>query len=382
MLRVKKNLNTFFALFVAFMMYKAIDNHAYFMSKLSLLFQLLSPFIWAFCISYLLNPLMIRIERTHRNMNRLLSTAIIYIGFIGIVTLLVTVVTPVIVRNITDILETLPDYIENAEQWIEEGAQRFSILDKVGVTEYLENNLEDIFNKTLSFLNLTLSGAITSIIGITSGVAKMVLAIIISFYILLDKEKFLLGIRRMNHAFFGKERADKLAKFAEEVDEVFVNFLIGKFIDSLIIGCLCFIGMYFLKVRFAVLMSIIVGITNMIPYFGPFIGAVPAILITLFIDPIQAIWVSLFILALQQFDGLILGPKILGDKVGISPFYIMLAIILGGGFFGPIGMLLGVPVLKSISLLFDRLIQNILIKREASESEIIKDSDTEEVNHS
>lgn len=382
MLGIKKNLNTFFVLFVAFLMYKAVDNYDYFIGKLSLLLRLLSPFIWAFCISYLLNPLMIRIERTHQHMNRLLSTAIIYIGFIGIVTLLITVVTPIIVRNITDILETLPYYIKNAEQWIEEGAQRFTILDRVGATEYLENNLEDIFNKTLSFLNLTLSGAITSIIGITSGVAKMILAVIISFYMLLEKEKFLSGIHRTNHALLGKERSDKLSKFAEEVDEVFVNFLIGKFIDSLIIGLLCLIGMHFLKVRFAVLMSIVIGITNMIPYFGPFIGAIPAILITLFINPIQAIWVALFILALQQFDGLILGPKILGDKVGISPFYIMLAIILGGGFFGPIGMLIGVPVLKSVSLLWDRLIQNILSKREALERTGREQNDINEADHS
>lgn len=365
LLVIRKNLNTFFVLLVAFIMYKVVDNYSYFLSKVDLLFQIISPFIWAFCISYLLNPLMIRIEKTHKNMNRFLATALIYIVFIGIITLLVTVVTPVIVRNITDIIDTLPSYIEEAERWIASGTQRFEILEKVGATEYLENNLEEIFNKMLSFLNLTLSGAISSIIGITSGVAKMVLAIIISFYMLMDKEKFLSSIRRTNQAFFGNENARKLAEFGREVDEVFVNFLIGKLIDSMIIGILCFIGMMLLKVRFAVLISIIIGITNMIPYFGPFIGAVPAILITLFINPIQAIWVALFILALQQFDGLILGPKILGDKVGISPFYIMLAIVLGGGFFGPVGMLLGVPVLKTVSLLWDKMLQNMLNKRES-----------------
>lgn len=364
LLVIRKNLNTFFVLLVAFIMYKVVDNYSYFLSKVDLLFRIISPFIWAFCISYLLNPLMIRIEKTHKNMNRFLATALIYIVFIGIITLLVTVVTPVIVRNITDIIDTLPSYIEEAERWIASGTQRFEILEKVGATEYLENNLEEIFNKMLSFLNLTLSGAISSIIGITSGVAKMVLAIIISFYMLMDKEKFLSSIRRTNQAFFGNENARKLAEFGREVDEVFVNFLIGKLIDSMIIGILCFIGMMLLKVRFAVLISIIIGITNMIPYFGPFIGAVPAILITLFINPIQAIWVALFILALQQFDGLILGPKILGDKVGISPFYIMLAIVLGGGFFGPVGMLLGVPVLKTVSLLWDKMLQNMLNKRE------------------
>lgn len=353
---IKKNWNTFFVLFVAFLMYKVVDNHSFFLGKLGYLLRLLSPFIGAFFIAYLLNPLMVKLEKNVKKMRRLFSVAIIYLCFIGIITLLVTVITPVIVKNIMDIIDILPKYIGKAETFITNNMQNLSILDEIGATDYLNQNLEQIFNKALTFLNLTLSGVLYSIIGITSGVAKAFLAIIISAYLLLDKEKFIRGIKRNVQAFFGEDKAEKIFLFGQEANGVFANFLIGKLIDSLIIGIICYIGLYFMKVDFAALISIIVGITNMIPYFGPFIGAVPAILITLFISPIQALWVALFILALQQFDGLILGPKILGDKVGISPFYIMLAIVIGGGFFGPVGMLLGVPVFKTLLLLWDRFI--------------------------
>lgn len=362
-MEIKKNWNTLVLLLVAFVMYKVVDNHKYFLERLSFFFGLISPFLWAFCIAYLLNPLMTLIQKTDKKVGRFGATALIYIIFIGIITVLLTVITPVIVKNITEIIENLPHYIREAETFITENIQKLEILDQVGATEYIDSNLENIFNKMLSFMNLTLSGVISSIIGITSGVAKMILAVMISFYMLMDKERFAHGIKRTIHAFFGKEKAEKFIDFAAEVDEVFKNFLVGKLIDSTIIGILCYIGMSLLKVQFSVLISIIIGVTNMIPYFGPFIGAVPAIIITLFIDPIQAIWVSLFILALQQFDGLILGPKILGDKVGVSPFYIMLAIVVGGGFFGPMGMLLGVPVLKSIMILWDRLMKDMLRKK-------------------
>ena len=191
----------------------------------------------------------------------------------------------------------------------------------------------------------------------------MLLGLVISVYLLADKEKFIRGIKKNLYAFLGRENADKTIDFGNEVNSIFTNFFVGKLIDSTIIGILCFIGLSLLKVRFALLLSIVVGIFNMIPYFGPFIGAVPAIVITLFYNPIQALWVTLFIFGLQQFDGIILGPKILGDKVGVSPFYIILAIMIGGGFFGPMGMLMGVPVLKSFFVLWDKILVNLLKKK-------------------
>ncbi len=363
MLFKKDNLNIFFILLVAFLMYKIVDNHKYFLGQLAVLWAILSPFFWAFATAYILNPLMVALEKLDNRITRPISLIIVYILFVGILTLAITIVTPVIVKNITEIIERLPSYIEATEKWISRQVLDYDLLEQLGINTYIFNNLDSIFNGAVDFLNLTLTGVVASIIGITSGVAKMLLGLVISVYLLADKEKFIRGIKKNLYAFLGRENADKTVDFGNEVNSIFTNFFVGKLIDSTIIGILCFIGLSLLKVRFALLLSIVVGIFNMIPYFGPFIGAVPAIVITLFYSPIQALWVTLFIFGLQQFDGIILGPKILGDKVGVSPFYIILAIMIGGGFFGPMGMLMGVPVLKSFFVLWDKILVNLLKKK-------------------
>lgn len=363
MFKIKENLNVFFILLIAFIMYKIIDNYPYFMERTAFLWALLSPFIWAFVTAYVLNPLMIWLEGRNKRINRAASLAIVYVFFIGVLTMLITIVTPVIIKNITEILERLPNYIDATDTWIRNKIMELSLIQNLGVNTYVLDNLDSIFNNTVDFLNLTLSGLVARIIGITSGIAKMILGLFISIYLLADKEKFISGIKKNFYAFLGKEKAEKLIDYGREVNSIFSNFFVGKLIDSTIIGIICFIGLMILKVRFALLLSIIVGVFNMIPYFGPFIGAVPAVIITLFYSPIQALWVTIFILILQQFDGLILGPKILGDKVGVSPFYIILAIIIGGGFYGPVGMLLGVPVMKSLFVLWEKVLRYLLIKK-------------------
>lgn len=363
MLFKKENLNIFFILLIAFLMYKIVENYKYFLGQLAVLWAILLPFFIAFGTAYILNPLMLYLEKLDKRITRPISLIIVYILFIGILTLAFTIVTPVIVKNISEIIDKLPHYIDSTEKWVSRQVLDYQLLEKLGVNTYLFNNLDSIFSGTVDFLNITLSGVMSSIIGITSGIAKMLLGFVISIYLLADKERFIRGIKKNLFAFFGKEKADKIIDFGNEVNSIFSNFFVGKLIDSIIVGIICFIGLYILKVRFALLLSIIVGIFNMIPYFGPFIGAVPAIVITMFYSPTQALWVSLFIFALQQFDGIILGPKILGDKVGVSPFYIILAIMIGGGFFGMMGMLMGVPLLKSIFVLWDKILTNLLKKK-------------------
>jgi predicted PurR-regulated permease PerM len=371
--RLRENINIFFILLVAFIMYKVIDNHYYFITQLRFLWTLMSPFIWAFGIAYILNPLMVWLE-SNRKIKRPVSLAIVYVMLLGVLTLMVTIVTPVILQNITDIMEKLPGYIARSERWVNEKIIEFGIIEGLGESFFNFNDLNRIFTRVLNFLNITFSTLINRVVGITSGIAKMLLGLLISVYLLADKEKFISSIKRICYAYLGESKSEELFEFGRETDRVFSNFLIGKLIDSAIIGLICYIGLSLLRVNFALLLSIIVGVCNMIPYFGPFIGAVPAVLITLFYDPPKALWVTLFVLALQQFDGLILGPKILGDKVGLSPFYIILSIIIGGGFFGIIGMLLGVPVLKTIFILFGRDIDRRLKKDSYVEEQVSNNS--------
>ena len=193
---------------------------------------------------------------------------------------------------------------------------------------------------------------------------KFTFGFIVSVYLLKDKETLILNIKKLIYAVLEKEKADSFLKFSNEVNFIFSGFVIGKFIDSLIIGIMCFVGLSMLKIPYALLISLIVGITNMIPYFGPFIGMIPAFFITLFYSPIKALWVLFFIFLLQQFDGFYLGPKILGSSVGLSPLLIILAILIGGGAFGVLGMFLAVPTTAVVILLAERLINRKLKEKD------------------
>ena len=170
-------------------------------------------------------------------------------------------------------------------------------------------------------------------------------------------------MKKMLSAFVRSEKIDKLFAIGREVNLVFNNFLFGKLLDSLIIGVLCYLGMLPWKIPYAVLISSIVGITNIIPYFGPFIGAVPCTIILLLENPTKALIFTIFILILQQIDGNIIGPKVLGETIGLNSFWVMFSIILFGGLFGVVGMFLGVPIFAAFYVFFKRMIEDKLAKK-------------------
>ena len=203
---------------------------------------------------------------------------------------------------------------------------------------------------------------------LTTGITNFVLAIIISIYMLFDKEKFIKSIKTVLGAMMKESRKNAVVNIFADVNRIFSKFLIGKIIDSLIIGVLCTIGMVIFRLPFAPLVGFIVGVTNVIPYFGPFIGGAIGALIILVVNPVQMLWFLVFVLVLQQFDGNILGPKILGESIGISAFWIIFAIIIGGGLFGIVGMIVGVPVFAFIYAFV-----RSLVKRKAEQNENVID---------
>lgn len=357
--RIRKNSNFIFIAFIILILYKGIENYKWFFDNFKHLFSILIPFFWGFSIAYILNPMLVKLE-TKKKFKRLPAMGICYLVFFGVIGLFFTIVTPIVIRNLFDIIEMLPDYINALQKWFDNTLLDFSLIEKLNLEEYIKSNLSEISTMLLEFLNLTINGVVTKVIGITSGLLKFVVGIIVSAYILTEKENFAKSTTKFIYSIFGDIRANKLMVFFTLCNKVFSNFFIGKAIDSFIIGIIAFIGFGLMKAPYALLLSLIIGITNMIPYFGPFIGAFPAVLITLFVSPIKAFWVAVFILVLQQVDGNIIGPKILGDKVGISPFYIILSILIGGGFFGMLGMLFAVPIFKIISILLNNYMDSRL----------------------
>lgn len=325
--------------------------------------KLLRPFIWAFAIAYLLNPLLYRIESKFK-LRRIWSILIVYIILLLFVTLIITILTPKVAIGLSNLFKEIPKFVEITEEYFNTHTFNFGILDKLGVTDYLYENLANILDEITKTLNPLLNKTIVQLIDITSAITSSLMnfgmGLVISIYMLKDKEIFRKQTKALMYALFKPERAEKFINIGRESNEIFSRYLIGKIIDSTIIGILCFIGLAMMRTPYALVLSTIVGVTNMIPYFGPFIGMIPATVITLFYSPIKALWVLIFIFLLQQFDGLYLGPKILGMHVGLSPFWIITAVIVGGGLAGVMGMLLAVPIAAVIKTLLQRYIDGKL----------------------
>ncbi|SDY95381.1 Predicted PurR-regulated permease PerM [Proteiniborus ethanoligenes] len=325
--------------------------------------NLLKPFFWAFGIAYILNPMLLFIEKKFK-LKRIWNILIVYTILLCIVTLIITILTPKVAMGLGSLFKEIPKFIKTTEEYFNTHTFNFGILDRLGVTDYLYENLSNILEELAKTINPILNKTIVQLIDITSSITSALtnfaLGIVISIYMLKDKDLFKKQSKALMYALFDPTKANRIIEIGRESNTIFSRYLIGKIIDSTIIGILCFIGLAMLRTPYALVFSTIVGVTNMIPYFGPFIGMIPATVVTLFYSPIKALWVLVFIFGLQQFDGLYLGPKILGMQVGLSPFWIITAVILGGGLAGVMGMLLAVPIAAVIKTMLQRYIHNKL----------------------
>jgi len=338
---------------VLFRLVNNIENIAGFIGRL---LALISYFAWGFSIAYLLNPIMTYIERKTK-MSRGFSLIVIYTTFLGIMALVVTLLMPVLVKNIFDLIGKMPDFITKAERWITEVTGENEFLLKHNVAIYIEDNLNAMVKNANSYFGMGLKIIVTHLINFSSVLLKFFTGIVISIYLLKDKEVFIVNIKKFIFITFGEKRTNTIVDFGNKVNIIFKQFVVGKFIDSIIVGILCFIALMCLKVPFAIIISIIIGITNMIPYFGNVIGMVPACIITVFYSPVKSIEVAIVILVLQQLDGWFIGPKILGDKVGLNPLWIILGIAIGGGLYGVVGMFLGVPAIAVVKTILEDFVE-------------------------
>ena len=184
-----------------------------------------------------------------------------------------------------------------------------------------------------------------------------------------DKEGFTAKAKMLTYAVFNTSHANFIIHSMRFTNKTFIGFFTGKILDSAIIGVLCYIGMSFLNMPYTLLISVIIGVTNVIPFFGPYLGAIPSIFLILLVDPMQAIYFAIFILILQQFDGNILGPKILGESTGLSSFLVIVAILIGGGIFGIPGMIIGVPVFAVLYAALEKLVHISLVYKKVPDQE-------------
>ncbi len=322
--------------------------------------NVLLPILYGLLIAYLFNPIMIFFERYFikwfkpttikaKKVIRTVSILSVYICIFGTLVLMIRYLVPQIYKNIRDLLTVVPVYLETASTVITNLEN--SLNGSISMLPYAldTSQIFDMINPAKFFnmdiINNLLAQIMNSTMSITSSLYNTIMGLVIAFYMLTQKEDFALGTKRILYSILQKERAEKIIAIFSEGHETFIQFFVGKFIDSLIIGVICFIGLYIMENPYALLLAFIVGIFNMIPYFGPFLGAIPAVVITLFTGFMPAVFVGIFIFFLQQFDGLVLGPKILGDSIGLSPFWIISGIIIGGALWGPLGMFFASPII-------------------------------------
>ncbi|QEK11207.1 AI-2E family transporter [Crassaminicella thermophila] len=361
----KRNLshyiNTLIVIILSIIFYKFMDNMNgvyYSISvKIATIVNVLKPFLLGVIIAYILNPIikwfevdiLTRFKTNKQNKyERIISTIFVFILFICIIALTLVLVVPRIAMNIRDLLSSLPTFIYINENKIIDWIHDLYKNDVYNIAGTIEKNINDLFYNTSRIFQRSLNNLLLSIIAFTSKTLNILLALIVSFYISIDKDSLLKGIERLLRALFEDKYVDSFKKFCKEADNTFVKFVIGKSIDSFIIGLIAFIGLSFMKSPYSLLISMIVGVTNMIPYFGPLIGEAIGFIFVSFYSPIKALKVLLFLFILQQFDSFYLTPKILGDKMEVGPIWIIFSIVLGGSLFGVIGMFLGVPAISII----------------------------------
>ncbi|KYH34626.1 AI-2 transport protein TqsA [Clostridium tepidiprofundi DSM 19306] len=344
---------------ISIIFYKVINNIEVVTHGFGVLLSYISAVFWGLAIAYLLNPLMMFIEKKLKT-KRAISVLIVYIIVSGAIILLITIISPKIVDSVRDLTDSMPTYATQLEHWFNDILTKSKAPNTEGITQYLQNSLNSFVQSSTNFiknnLNTGLNAAFSKAIDFTSSFIKVIFGFIIAVYLLKDKEKFVTSLKKLIYALLKQDTADNFINFGREVNVIFSKYVIGKSIDSLIIGLLCFVILSIFRVPFASLISVIIGVTNMIPYFGPIIGAVPSVLIILFASPLKALTVLIIIIVLQQFDGWFLGPKILGSQVGLSPFWIILAILIGGGIFGVVGMFLGVPIMAVLKSFGERFV--------------------------
>ena len=324
-----------------------------FSEKIGIAIGIMYPFIIGFAIAYLLNFILdfyeIRVlgkakwfSKLRKVQKRSIGLLLTYLTAIGIGYLFIHFIVPQLIDSIMGFVNDVPQYVDNVTRLFND------LMNETNVSPEYAALIQEQMDKYIQFI-MDFAKEIIPIVEnmlkvIASSVWNIVLGIIISVYLLIDKENFFAINRKITCALFSTKTANRIFELTYRSNETFGKFLSGKIIDSAIIGVLSFVVFSIFKMPYTLLISVIIGVTNIIPFFGPFIGAIPSFIIILFVSPTKALVFLLLVFIIQQIDGNIIGPKILGDSIGISAFWILFAILVAGKFLGIVGMIIGVPL--------------------------------------
>lgn len=371
----------FLVIAAAIALFYLINEHATVGRVIGTFVSLMMPFIYGAALAYILNPVLNWLEkkvfpslfgeRLSRRARRRIGVLISFIFAAAVVAIFLAILIPQIVESINSLAQSIYAFLPQAQQTLNEWTAKYGSNELLlNVLEILGIDVSDpslalqrLATRSYTFLTQVLPNLFGGVMRFTSGLLNVVVGIIIAVYLLLSKEVFYAQVKKLMFAFFPRRAAQAVLNLTHDCNAIFCGFISGKIVDSAIIGVLCFIGCSVLQMPYTVLVSFIVGVTNVIPYFGPFIGAIPSIFIIMIDDPIKSLIFAVFILILQQLDGNVIGPKILGDSTGLSAFWVLFAVTFFGGLFGFVGMLIGVPTFAVIYSLIRNIAEYKLGKK-------------------
>lgn len=377
-----KTISNIIVVIVGIVVYAAVLHFSSIWGFLRLILSKALPLLVGFAIAFVLLPGVRRVEhffarvvfkrKPHPKLSRALALVLVYIVLLALLAGFFAILVPQIISSLKSVVNIISNAVPRSSQELRDMLERATFLKRLGLDteqvmsawEHMSQQITTQLSQLTTYTNVLLNNLLAIAGSIGNSVYRVIfhalMGLIASIYLLLDRERFCAQAKKVCYALLKQPTCDTLIEWTRRANDIFAGFISGKILDSLIIGVICYVCMLIFGIEYPLLISVIVGVTNIIPVFGPYIGAIPSILFLLIINPLSALWFAVFILILQQLDGNVIGPLILGDHVGLSAFWIMLSIVVGGGLFGFVGMLLGVPTFALIYAIVRTVIDNRL----------------------
>lgn len=382
---VRWGVTAFLVIAAAILFYYFVFHSNNILEGMNKLTNILMPVVVGLAMAYLLSPVLDYIEKriiipicekcgikkTKRrdSVVRGISVFLTAFVFLGLIYMLFYMLISQLVPSIQNIINNFDRYTENVMNWINRmlddnpDVRNYALQTFNQYSEQLDELIKQLPANARIWLR-TVTNTATNILGV---LWNFIIGFIISIYVMISKEKFKAQAKKIIYAVFERDTANIVISNFRFTHKTFIGFIGGKIADSIIIGLLCFIGVTLMRTPYGVLISIIIGVTNVIPFFGPYLGAIPSAFLVLIVDPLHplnCVYFLLFIILLQQFDGNFLGPKILGSSTGLTSFWVIFAITFFGGLFGVVGMIVGVPIFAVIYAAIKSLVNTALVKKE------------------
>ncbi len=340
--------------------YDTVFKNAVLLTLLGTLVKALKPVIYGAAMAYLFAPVVnffdrsvteLTKKRVSRGIDRALSILLTWVVAFFLIYLLFSILIPQLYQSIVTLIGNTQNYYNTVYAWVTQmldNHPRIAAVVSAAINEYWGEATKWFTGTFLPQAQQTIGIVTSGVLSVLVFFKDFFVGVIVSVYLLALKERLAVSSRKLLYSMVSEDRYARILRELSKVNEIFSGFVRGKLIDSLIIGVLCFIGATILRLPYAPLVSVFVGVTNVIPFFGPFLGAIPSAFLILLVSPVKCLYFIIFVLVLQQLDGNVIGPKILGGSTDLPSFWVIVAILIGGGFFGVLGMFLGVPVFACI----------------------------------